>query len=111
MPVELSARARDRSTFVVEASFTDEEGTPVVPNAVTWTLLDRDRGVVNSRDGVIETPAASITIVLGAADVDHDDGELRRLVLDWTYNSDLGNDLPGREQLTFHIDDIAEKAA
>lgn len=111
MPVRLTEHANDRSTFVVEAAFADETDAPVTPSAATWTLLNRQRQVVNERDAIPVTPAQSITIVLGPDDLDHDDGELRYLVLDWLYDSDLGSGLAGREQVTFRIDDIAEKAA
>lgn len=111
MPVRLQQRARDGGTFAVTIAFTDEDGEPVTPSAVTWTLLGRANQVINERDAVTETPAPAVTALLTAADLNYGDGNIRHLVFDWTYDSSLGSGLNGREQVTFFIDDIREKAS
>ena len=62
--------AIEQSTYVITASFTDETGAAVVPNSVTWTLVNGDGQVVNSRSAVSVTPASSVTIVLSGDDLD-----------------------------------------
>ena len=111
MPIQLSERARDGGTFAVTVAFDDEGNDPVTPSAVTWTLLNRENQVINNRDAVPATPGASVTVVLGADDLRYADGDIRHVVFDWTYDSSLGSNLAGREQVTFVISDIREKAA
>lgn len=106
MSTRLSVRAVDRSTYVVTAAFTDAAGDAVVPNSVTWTLTDVNKAVVNSREDESETPAASLDIVLSGADIDHDDGALRRVVVDAEYDSTEGSGLPLRGVAEFIIDDV-----
>lgn len=111
MPIILTERAIDRGTFVVTVAFADEDNAPVTPAAASWTLLGRNNDVINSRDAVAITPAESAVILLGADDLDRADGDVRHLVIEWTYDSSLGSGLAGREQVTFYVVDIREKAA
>jgi hypothetical protein len=105
MPTTLTERARDRSTFGVVARFTDEADppNPLIPNALTWSLLDSAGTVVNSRSAVSIAPAASVTIVLSGADLVASEGSTRVVLLEGTYDSDLGADLPLRDTVTFQI--------
>lgn len=111
MPIRLSSRAVDGGTFAVTVAFDDEGNSPVTPNTVKWTLLNRQNQVVNNRDAVAATPGPTVTVLLGADDLRHADGDIRHMVFDWTYDSSLGSGLPGREQVTFVINDIREKAS
>jgi len=110
MPIQLSERAVDGGTFAVTVAFDDEDNSPVTPNTVKWTLLNREGGVVNERDAVDATPGETVTVLLTADDLRYADGDIRHLVFDWTYDSSLGSGLTGREQVTFVIEDIREKA-
>ena len=107
MPTTLDKKAVEQSTFVVTASFTDENGDTVVPNTLKWSLVDRSEKVINERDQVeINSPSANENIVLSGNDLKIVEGrieETRHIVLEYTYDSDLGNDLPGKEQVDFKI--------
>jgi hypothetical protein len=106
MPIALTTKANEESTFGIEISFTDEAGAALTPSSITWTLTDRAGTVVNGREGVVATPAATITIVLSGADLALGtayEGATRALLIEWVYDSDLGTDLPGKEQIKFQI--------
>jgi len=110
MPVTLTTHAVEKSTFVITAAFTDEDGNTVTPNAVTWTLTTSSGTVINDREDVEETPASSIDIALKGDDLALQDGEavkgVRILTVEATYDSDLGSDLPLKESAQFIIDNL-----
>lgn len=109
MPVKLDAHAREEGTYHIVASFTDEDGAGVAPNAITWTLSDTDGNVINGRSAVtVAVPATSNTITLAGTDLSVVAGQtLERLFLiEWSYNSSYGSGLVDREQATFLIDDL-----
>lgn len=106
MPTTLAVAAVEKSTFVVTAAFTDHTGAPVTPTAMAWTLTNGAGAVVNSRSAVAIAPlASSVSIVLSGADLALPDAgdPVRRLTLQGTYNSTLGNDLPFKDEVTFTI--------
>lgn len=108
----MTARAIDESTYVVNCAFEDENGLPALPNAITWTLTNDAGVVINSRqDVVVAVPAASVDIVLAGQDLDYADGPARIMVIDATYDSSLGDDLPLRESIRFLIEDLVGTAA
>lgn len=110
MPITLTKHARERSTYVVDVSFFDENNAAVIPTAIYWTLTDGNAIVVNSRLVVSVTPAASVSILLSGADLAIGYGLLektRKLLIEATYNSTLGSGLPLKEEITFEIDDFA----
>jgi len=111
MPTTINTPAVERSTYVLTADFTDETGAAVVPNAgLNWTLMTKAGRVINSRLSVPITPASSITIVLSGDDLALVDGETkgRRVLIEGTYDSDLGAGLAIRDQLTFSIVNLTE---
>lgn len=103
MPITLSEHANEQSTYVVDFNFTDEDEAAVVPNALTWSLLNGEGAVINGRLEVSITPAASVTIVLSGADLVASEGSTRVVLIEATYDSDLGSDLPLRDTVTFQI--------
>lgn len=106
MPSTLSVHAVDRSTYVVTAAFTDEDGTAVVPTSIIWTLSARGV-VVNGREDVSVTPPAStIEIVLKGDDLAFADHKFRQVTIFAVYDSTLGTGLPLRDQVSFEIDDL-----
>lgn len=106
-PILLEIRATDKSTLVITASFTDEDGAAVVPNTITWALRDGNEDVVNERDEVVvATPAASIDIVLSGDDLDYEVDAKRIFTILASYDSDLGSDLPVNAEAVFSIDDL-----
>lgn len=110
MPITLTTHANEESTFVVTVAFTDTTGAAVTPNnGLNWTLTDTRGNVVNSRSAVSITPGASVTIVLSGDDLALPSalyGRDRVLTVQGTYDSDLGNALPLKEQIVFTIDDL-----
>ena len=96
--------AIERGSYVVAFSFTDEDGESVIPTAIHWSLYNSKGQVVNGRGSVpVEEPAASIEILLSGDDLDPEDGYTRYLVVEATYNSDLGNNLPLRAEAQIPI--------
>ena len=106
MTAILPVFAKDRSTYVVTASFADEDGVSVVPSAIVWSLSTPRGTIINSRSAVPIASAASIDILLGAADLDYDDGSVRILTIVATYDSTLGSNLTLKDQAQIRIEDL-----
>jgi len=109
MPTELNTNAVELSTYQVTFSFTDEAGTAVTPNALTWTLTAADGTVINSRENVsVPTPAASTTITLSGDDLSLPAGlgKTRHLTVVGTYDSDAGSDLPIKDAAIFDVTNL-----
>lgn len=111
MPVELTTHAIEKSTFVITAAFTDEDGTSVAPQTATWTLSDDGGTIINSREQVeISSPTSSEDIVLSGDDLALQTGETnlgtRVLTIEATYNSDLGAGLPLNGSVIFTVDNL-----
>jgi hypothetical protein len=103
MPTLLTTSAVDLSTYVVTASFTDETGAAVTPDTLVWSLYDEDGQVINARSDVALIPGETVTIVLSGADLRYSDGMRRYIVLEGTYDSTNGDDLPLREQVAIDV--------
>lgn len=109
MPTILTTPAIEQGTFAAVAAFTDDAGDPVVPNAdLTWSLYKKVSGVetvVNGRDAVAIDSAASVTIVLKGDDLALVTGESksRWLLIEGSYDSDLGENLPLKDTMQFSI--------
>lgn len=104
--------AKEHGLIAFDVSFTDEDGNPVTPTALTWSLYDEDQqAVVNSRlDEAVASPQPTITIVLQGDDLAilHDrpepnSTEWRYLLVKGTYNGSLGDDLPLVNYVKFPI--------
>jgi hypothetical protein len=109
MPTTFTTPAVKRSTYVIHVSFTDDTGAAAVPNAdLTWTLLKKDGSIVNGRQNVAITSAASITIVLHGADLalTARESKTRKVLIQGTYNSSLGSNLEIKDEVTFPIVDL-----
>jgi len=108
MTIQLSLHAKERSTYIITASFTDEDGTAVVPTSVKWSLTDSAGNIINSRAEEVETPASSVAIVLSGKDLEHGGDDLPRVVtVKALYDSaTYGNDLPLRDAIEFVIDNL-----
>lgn len=94
----LSTAANERSTYVITASFTDEDGDAVTPATMTWTLTDTSGNVINSRQDVsISSLSTSVDVVLSGADLQISGTTptvSRDITFEGTYDSDLGTGLP-----------------
>lgn len=108
MPATLVSKAVEESTYVITASFTDEDGNAVEPEAgLTWSLYDKYGNVINEREDVTLTPATSVDIVLSGDDLalTSNDSGVRKLTVKGTYVSDLGT-LPLKDEVTFVVADL-----
>ena len=111
MATNLTLRAAEKSTYIVNAAFVDEDNSPVTPKTMTWTLTDSDGSVINAReDVVISSLSTDVDIVLSGLDLALQSGEslqaLRILTLEGTYDSDAGTDLPLRAACKFTVEDL-----
>jgi hypothetical protein len=101
--------AIERSTYVLRATFTDEDGDPAVPTEVKWSLEDPAGNTINSRALVAFTGTLSsaIDIVLSGDDLaladQYKEFELRRLIVAAKYTSTLGTDLPLAGAVEFKV--------
>ena len=109
MPAKIETHAREEGTFVVLATFADEDGAGVIVDTLNWTLSDMDGNVLNGRSAVSVTPSATTeSIVLSGTDLTMVSGQTleRMITLKWTYSSTYGTNLPQNEQATFIIDNL-----
>lgn len=107
MPATLETNAIEEGTYIITASFTDEDGEAVVPDAVAWTLTDRLGNVINDREDVVFTPATSVEIVLTGDDLAIGTrGSLRIVTIEGTYDSDAGSGLHLKDEVRFQIDNL-----
>lgn len=110
MPVALSVHAKEESTYIVTATFTDENGVAVVPVSIKWTLTDTAGIVINGKlDVVVPVPAASVDILLQGLDLailvtDISSNPTRIITVEATYNSALGLGLPLHGDAEFVVD-------
>lgn len=91
----LTELATEGSTYVINCTFTDEDGSTVTPQSnVAWRLLDSSGTQLSSGT---ESPAASVSIVLTDSDIVVSDNTrgfvFLTLVVSTTYNSDAGSGL------------------
>ena len=101
--------AKDRSSYVVQLDFTDEEGNAVVPVSATWTLTDGTNVINNQEDVVIGSLASTVYIALSGDDLAYTDGDHRVLVVEGTYLSSLtGATLPTNAGCWFRIIDLPQ---
>jgi len=106
MPITITETAVEESTFALELALSDEDGAPLTPKSLTWTLTDLAGNVINERADVeITTPASTVTIVLSGTDLALPEraAPIRVVTLEGTYDSDLGNDLLLKEEVQFAI--------
>lgn len=108
MTTKLNTSAVEESTYIILVSFRDEEGQPVVPQTVKWTLATEDRVVINGREDVdITTLAATVPIVLTGADLVYEPEGDRYLLVEAIYNSaKYGDGLHLKEEFRFKIRDL-----
>jgi hypothetical protein len=100
----LSTIPNEGSTIVITVAFKDVDGDDFTPKTCVWSLTDKAGTVINSRDRVSETPAgASFDFVISGEDLLYEDGKDRIFLVEGTYDSTYGADLPFREEASFKI--------
>jgi hypothetical protein len=106
MPITLqSPSAIEGSTYIVDVTIHDETGAPVTPATFAWSLLTAQGLVVNGRAAVPATPDTPVTIVLSGDDlrIGAVSEARRRLLIEATYPSIRGGNLPIRDEVVFTI--------
>ena len=111
MPTNLDITASEQGTIVVRAVFTDEDGASATPASdVLWTLTDTAGTVINNREDETESAASTVDIVLSGDDLALQSGESgtveRRITVETTYDSTLGNGLPLKQSGAFLVADM-----
>jgi len=115
MPITIDDdKVRRKGHAIFEVTFTKEDGTTtVVPDSITWDLADVEGNIINARDGVSITPAATVDIVLEGDDLDFQAGESGEVERVLTINSVTDmiaqDNLPMRESAHFFIEDLFEE--
>lgn len=110
MPTLLTVQALPNNTYIITATFEDEDGNPVTPNAgATWSMTDNSGNAINSRTDVAIVEDTSIDIVLTDADLAaqgaEDDG-IRDVTIDGDYDSAAGAGLSLDKSVQFVIADV-----
>jgi len=106
--LDLKTKALELSTYIIAVSFLDEDGTPVSPNTLIWTLTDSAGNVINSKENVSVFGLATVVdIVLSGSDLrTTTTGETRILTVRATYDSDAGMNLPLNAEVSFAIKNL-----
>ena len=116
MPTLLTTKANEKSTYVIVASFTDEDGNAVVPSLIKWSLSNLDGTIINSRTqisyvtdngtGSGGTLASSVDFILKGTDLaisGTEKEEIRILTVEITYDSTIGTGLINKDEVEFSI--------
>ena len=109
MPATLTTAAVERSTYVITLTYKDEDGNAVTPDSVSWTLTDGHGNIINSREDVaIAVPSTTNDVVLQGADLvcRGRKDETRILTASIVYDSSAGSNLPGKEQVSFRVENL-----
>jgi len=107
MPTEITQQVNEQSTAVFTVDFFNESGAPVAPASLKWSLVDADNTIINAREQIPITPAASVNIVLSGADLQivnpASTKEYRWLVVEGVYASSYGPNLAIKDEIKFII--------
>lgn len=113
--IKVSKKAPELGTFALTFDFYEmlvnqsqltNDSETAVPNSLVWSLRNYDGAVVNGRHNVAATPGESVTIVLHGDDLSLDDGLHRVLVVEGTYSSTLGDNLPLKVEAHFEVENL-----
>jgi hypothetical protein len=70
MPTTIREPIPEGGSRTFDFTFTDDDGTPAVPTALAWSLLDARGNIINERAAVpVDEPAATVTIALAGPDL------------------------------------------
>jgi hypothetical protein len=113
MTTSLGVTVSEESTLAITCSFLDEDGAPVIPKSIVWTLTDIRGQVINNRQQVVVSNlAASVTIVLSGEDLALSDIEERQesvervFTVEAVYDSTIGMNLPLKDACAFEISNL-----
>jgi len=112
MPTNLETVAKEKGTYAITCTFTDEDDAAVTPDSIVWSLTDTDGTVINNRDQVaVAVPASSVEIVLSGDDLEVTETAgfvERRFIVEIVFDSDLGNNLPHKDECTFSLENLTK---
>ena len=94
---------------MITASFKDENGQPVTPNGINWTLTDIWGNVITNCSSETLTTAQSVTVVLSGEDLplqSFDDDGYQALLINCTYDSIADSRLPIKDEARFSLQDL-----
>ena len=104
--------ANEEGTFIISCAFTDDDGIAMTPKTLKWTLVDDLGKVINEREQVeVSSLSTSVDIVLSGDDLGAKVSEntkyfKRFLVVEATYASKSGSDLPLKDEALFLIKNL-----
>lgn len=102
--ITLKNQAKEKSTYIIEIKFKDEDGKLSPPNEMYWWLQENDGSIVNDRDGVEVDNVDKITdIVLSGDDLTYG---WKIFSIEGTYDSTYGTNLPFRDAIKFYVNDV-----
>jgi hypothetical protein len=89
------APATEGSSYPFAVALTDSTGAAMTPTSCSWTLIDKNGAVINSRLNVSMPPATSMPVVLLSADLQCIDSDfnIRILTIKAVYTSSYGSGL------------------
>lgn len=106
--ITLNTVAVEGSTLIATATFTDENGIPIMPASdVTWRVLDKSNNTITNGT---ETAAMSVDILITGITID-DSTRLKHdlfLIVETTYDGALGNGLPIKQVAKFKCTNIRD---
>jgi hypothetical protein len=109
---QLLPNAREQSSYGIEVSSFDSAGNPCIPKTMNWSLMDKQKNIINSRQNVPIIPTGVFTIItLEGDDLQIVDPtmivENRVLVVQGT-NDDitLGQDSPFEYSFLFDVESM-----
>lgn len=108
-------RVQEKSTAVFTVTLKDEDGVAIQPADITslkYSLSDTDGAIINNlNQQEILSPENPQEITLKGDDLQILSGEsgnvLRVLTILATYNSDLGSNIPLKDECRFWVDNLA----
>jgi hypothetical protein len=107
MPIAIEKSVPEKGTIFFDISFYDEDGAPVIPTAITWTLTDERGAIINSRSAVSVALASSITIALSGLDnqliATWGDTGRHLLTIEAAYTSTHGAGMTLKEEIAFRV--------
>jgi hypothetical protein len=104
----LNVSPDEGSTFIISVDFQDSDGSAVIPNSATWSMLDVNGEAVNGRLDVPITPlASSYDIVLTCDDLlIGAQGATRIIFIKADYDSSAGSGLCLKGEVSFTINNL-----
>lgn len=102
----IETRFTEGSTAVFTCTFTDENGDTVTPTSdITWTVRSADSTQISTGT---ESAAETVYIVIKGTDLSapasSGEAQILTLIIETTYDSDLGDDFPLVKIVKFSVE-------